>query len=137
MTADDANSEDLFITQKKFRVVPSSDHSGSGGTGEAIATSVPRHTKSPLQPKRSHCSGSLHMRQPLKESTSLSRRPPHSSAFTSRVELPSAQSNLPTCLARRMRAKIGLHCPSSPRKVNDKETRLPLGQKSTDTISSK
>ncbi|XP_041692617.1 uncharacterized protein si:ch211-176l24.4 [Coregonus clupeaformis] len=136
-TAEDANSEDLFITQKKFRVLTSSDHSSSGGTGEANTTTVPRHTKSLVEPKE----------EPLLWKSISEAATQTENFFTSQISTflrfhqscgAAECSEQPTDLSlpNRMRAEMGLHPPSSHRKANEEETSPPLGQKSTDTTSS-
>ncbi|XP_020312620.1 uncharacterized protein LOC109867754 [Oncorhynchus kisutch] len=133
-TAEDANSEDLFITQKKFRVLTSSDHSSSGGTGEANTTKLARHTKSLIEPKE----------ELLWKSTSETATQTEN-FFTSEISTflrfhqscgAAECSEQPTDLSlpNRTRAEMGIH-PPSKKKANEEETSPPLGQKS-DTTSS-
>lgn len=135
-TAEDANSEDLFITQKRFRVLTSSDHSSSGGTGEANTTKLARHTKSLIEPKE----------EPLLWKSTYETATQTENFFTSEISTflrfhqscgAAECSEQPTDLSfpNRMRAEMGIHPPSSQRKANEEETSLPLGQKS-DTTSS-
>ncbi|XP_034143964.1 uncharacterized protein LOC117592745 [Esox lucius] len=132
--AEDTNSEDLFLTQRKFRVLPPSDHSSSGGNSEANATTASRYTSSPLQPKE----GPLFSKSKSEEGTQTEN------FFTSEISTflrfhqlsgVAECSEQPTDLSlpSRMRAEHSMHSLPSSTQVKDEGTSPPLGQKSTDT----